>query len=126
MAALALVAATGLMQGCIIETSSTPSCPDSRLVFQWVVTASGAQVSCPAGSKVGIIVDDETMTDVFPCVNGEATTAPVQGGVTHSVSFFLLSSDERTTFSSLENVPVPFGCGVNQTLSDVVEFSLTP
>lgn len=125
MAALALVAAMGLIQGCIVETSSTPACANSRLAFDWVVTEGGFSVTCPPGSQVGIIIDNDSMRDKFPCTPHQAVTAPVQGGVRHSVSFFLLDAAENT-LSSLENVPVDFGCGVNQTLTDTVEFSLTP
>jgi len=130
LAVLGLVVAGGLMQGCIIESSSSPpaNC-DSALTIQWMVTEGGVSVACPAGSIVTVMVDNSSMIVDFPCTAHAGTTpATLTGNVTHNVSFYLMSDNTSAaqTLSKLENVPVPVGCGVTQQLSSPVEFSLTP
>jgi hypothetical protein len=125
---LGLLVAGGLMQGCIIETSSGPPavCLDSAITFDWVITANGITRSCAqaGATTVSIRVDDNSMIADFACSALAGTTVPVTGGVRHTLDFQLTDS-AGNVLSELNAVPFTTLCG---GVSDVgnVEFSLTP
>jgi hypothetical protein len=126
LAVVGLVVAGGLMQGCIIETSSNPpaSC-DSNITVKWFISAANITRSCAevGGKTVSMLVDDDTMIVDFPCTALAGTTPLVQGNRTHTIAMQLTDASGNV-LSQLDPVAIPVGCGV---VADVgtVEFSLT-
>jgi len=113
-----LVLAAGLFQGCIVSSSSSV-CNDGEIRTSWVLNGNANE--CLPGDIVSMQVDDASMIADFNCGAHQGTTPePVQGGVTHVLTY-TLSDAQGHVLATAGPFSIAVPCGTS-VATPVVDF----
>jgi hypothetical protein len=121
-AALGLLGLGSFLQGCGSGSPGSPCPGASAIQSSWDIFQNGQPVECFPGDTVTIRVDNDAMIQPFDCSDHTGITPPVDGGVTHRVSYALFDGSGNV-LQQTPNMSLYVPCGVTQITPDV-EFDL--